>query len=496
MHVERVRGEPLHRQVQRELMQLIRSGRLRPAMRLPSSRALAAELGVARNTVLLALDRLMSEGYVETRRGRGTYVAAELPDRPPVSLDAPGPARGRVPRLARRGDSLVAPDTRPITTAGLLRPGEPDCTDFPFKLWARLLWESWRQPPPALVFGKDAAGYPPLRAATAHYLAATRGVRATADQIVIVSGIRQALTVAARLLLDPDDPVWVEDPCYPPLRAPLVAAGARLVPVGMDAEGLSVAAGLQAAARPRLVCVVPSHQYPLGTVMSAPRRLTLLDYARRVDAWIFEDDYESEWSYGGRLPAAVQSLDRDGRVLYAGSFSKILFPSLRLGYLVVPPHLIQPFVAAQQAFDEQPTMLVQPALAAFIAEGHLGAHLRRQRRLYKVKQDYFLAAAQRHLGGLLRFGPDPGGMHLVGYLQDGLAARMDDREASRRAAAVGIAAPALSRHWLAPGIGPGIGQGIDQGIDQSRRQGLILGYAALPERRIDAAVRRLAKALG
>jgi GntR family transcriptional regulator/MocR family aminotransferase len=479
VHVERHNGEFLHRQVHRELMQLILSGRLRPAMRLPSSRALAAELGVARNTVLLALERLMSEGYLETRHGRGTYVAAELPDRPPLPVDAPKHTRGQTPQLSQRGHSLVAPATRPLTTAGLLRPGEPDCSGFPFKLWARFLWESWRQPPQALVFGKDAAGYPPLRAAIAQYLAAARGVVASADQIVLVSGIRQALTVAARLLLDPGDPVWLEDPGYPPVRGPLVAAGATLVPVAVDDEGLSVHAGLRAAARPKLICVAPSHQYPLGVVMSAPRRLALLDHARRVNAWVFEDDYESEWSYAGRLPAAMQSLDPDGRVLYAGSFSKILFPSLRLGYVALPAHLVQPFVTAQQAFDEQPTMLVQPALAAFIAEGHLGTHLRHQRRRYRAKQELFLTAAQRHLGGLLHFGPEPGGMHLVGYLHDDLAARMDDRAASRRAAAVGIAAPALSLNWLGP----------------ARRQGLILGYTALPERQIDAAIRRLAQAL-
>ncbi|MGE0118989.1 MAG: PLP-dependent aminotransferase family protein [Dongiaceae bacterium] len=488
VHVERAGGERLHRQVRHALLQLILGGRLRPAARLPSSRALAEELDVARNTVLLALEQLMSEGYLETRRGRGTYVAAELPERPPLPVGVPGKSRGQSPRLAPRGQALIAPANRPVTTAGLLRPGEPDCADFPFKLWGRLLWESWRQPAPALVAGKEAAGHPPLRAAIAHYLAAARGVEAAAGQVVVVSGIRQALTVAARLLLDPGDPVWLEDPGYPPLRGPLVAAGARLVPVAVDAEGLSVQAGRRAAARPRLICVAPSHQYPLGMAMSAARRLALLDHARRVDAWVFEDDYESEWSYTGRLPAPLQSLDRDGRVLYAGSFAKLLFPSLRLGYLVVPPHLVQPFVAAQQAFDEQPTMQAQPALAAFIAEGHLRAHLRRQRRRYRIKQELFVAAAQRHLGGLLQFGPDPGGMHLVGYLQDGLAARMDDREASRRAAAAGIAAPALSVHWIGPGSGRGIGQ--------PRRQGLILGYAALPERQVDAAVRRLAKALG
>jgi GntR family transcriptional regulator/MocR family aminotransferase len=213
--------------------------------------------------------------------------------------------------------------------------------------------------------------------------------------------------------------------------------------------------------------------------MSVARRRELLDYAREVNAWIFEDDYESEWRYAGRPPVPIQSLDRDGRVLYAGTFSKMLFPSIRLGYVVVPPQLVEPFLAAQQALDDQPTMLVQPAVASFIAGGHLGSHLRRQRRRYKIKQEMLLAAAKRHLGGLLDFSADPGGQHLVGYLHGNLLTRMDDRAASRRAAAVGIAVPALSSHWIGP----------------AQRQGLLLGYTALPERQIDTVVGRLARAL-
>jgi GntR family transcriptional regulator/MocR family aminotransferase len=404
---------------------------------------------------------------------------AELPDRPPLWLDPPATSPGRRPELAQRAQSLVTPANRPVTASGLLRPGEPDLTGFPFNLWARLLWESWRRPSTGFLLGKDAAGYPPLRAAVAHYLAAARGITGTADQVVIVAGIRQALMVAARLVLDAGDVVWLEDPGYPPLRGPLVAAGAKLVPVEVDGEGLSVSAGRRAAPQPKLICIVPSHQYPLGMTMSVARRLELLDYAREVNASIFEDDYESEWRYAGRPPAAIQSLDRDGRVLYAGTFSRMLFPSIRLGYAVVPPSLVGPFLAAQQALDDQPSMLVQPALAAFIAEGHLGSHLRRQRRRYKIKQELLLAAAQRHLCGLLDLSADAGGQHLVGYLHDDLLARMDDREASRRAAAVGIAAPALSVHW----------------IGQPQRQGLLLGYTALPERQVDTVVSRLARAL-
>jgi GntR family transcriptional regulator/MocR family aminotransferase len=213
--------------------------------------------------------------------------------------------------------------------------------------------------------------------------------------------------------------------------------------------------------------------------MSVARRLALLDYARQVNAWIFEDDYDSEWRYAGRPLAAMQGLDRDGRVLYAGTFSKILFPSIRLGYVVLPEQLVAPFLAARQALDDQPAVLAQPALAAFIAGGHLAAHLRRQRRRYKVRQELLLAAARRHLAGLLEVNADPGGMHLIGYLHPNLAGRMDDREASWRAAAVGVAVPPLSGHWIGP----------------AKRQGLLLGYTALPERQIDAVVARLAKAL-
>jgi GntR family transcriptional regulator/MocR family aminotransferase len=479
MHIGPDRDEPLHRQVYGELKQLILNRRVRPTMRLPSSRVLAEELGVARNTVLFALEQLMSEGYIETRRGRGTFVSAELPDCPPLRFQARAVSPGRPPELARRAQPLVSSANRPATTSGLLRPGEPDCTGFPFSLWARLLWESWRQPPSALLFGKDPAGYPPLRAAIADYLAAARGVRTNADGVIIVSGIRQALTVAARLLLDAGDSVWLEDPGYYLMRGPLVAAGAALVPVEVDAEGMSVRAAHQAAPRPKLICITPSHQYPLGMTMSMERRLELLDHARTANAWIFEDDYESEWRYTGQLPAAVQSLDRDGRVLYAGTFSKILFPSIRLGYVVMSPPLVGPFLAALQALDDQPAMLVQPALTAFIAEGHLATHLRRQRRRYRRKQEAFLAAAQRHLGTMLEFTADAGGQHLVGFLRGELLGRMDDREASRRAAAVGISAPPLSVHWIGP----------------PRAQGLILGYTALPERQFDTVVERLARAL-
>ena len=476
VHVDRDRAEPLHRQVYRDLVQLILCGRLRPAARMPSSRMLADDLGVARNTVLLALEQLHSEGYVETRHGSGTYVSRDLPDVRPVEPSRRATARSRPPALAKRSGLLARQADLPLRSRGLLGPGEPDCAGFPFDLWARLLAGSWRAPDRRLLLGEEPAGLPALREAIAEYLAAARGVRATADAVVIVAGIRQALAVVARLLLDPGDVVWLENPGYPGLRSPLTAAGARLVPVDVDSEGLRIPATGEA---PRLICVAPSHQYPLGMTMTAARRLALLDHARKVNAWIFEDDYDSEWRYAGRPLPAMQGLDQDGRVLYAGTFSKVLFPSIRLGYVVLPAALREPFLAARQALDDQPGVFAQPALAQFVLGGHLATHLRRQRRRYKARQALLLDAADRHLRGLLDLAPDAGGMHLIGYLHPDLAARMDDREASRRAAAVGITTPPLSSHWLGP----------------AKRQGLLLGYTALPERQVDTVVRRLAKAL-
>ncbi len=480
------RTEPLHRQVYRELARLILAGRITAGSRLPSSRELARELGVARNTVLAALDQLTSEGYVEGRRGSGTYVATDLPDAPPLSPEG-RPTRGqatpsvkarRFPPLAAHAGALADGRHAPARLSGLLAPGVADAGEFPFELWARLLAKSWRRPSQALVAGGASGGFMPLRRAIADYLRLLRGVRCEAEQVIIVSGTRQGLDLTARLLLSPGDAVWLEDPGYPGLRGPLAAAGARLVGVPVDEEGIDLSRAAQAP-RPRFISVTPSHQYPLGMTMSLGRRLQLLDRARQADAWIFEDDYDSEWRYRGRPLAALQGLDTDGRVIYAGSFSKVLFASLRIGYLVVPAQALDAFLSARATLDDQPSLIAQPGLAEFLAEGHFAAYLRRQRRIYRARQEMALAAAEKHLAGLLDVPPDPGGLHLVGFLTTELAKRMDDVTASRRAGAAGIAVPPLSRYW----------------IGRAGRQGLMLGYAAMPEALIEPAIERLARAL-
>jgi GntR family transcriptional regulator / MocR family aminotransferase len=474
------REEPLHRQVYRELARLILAGRLTAGSRLPSSRELARELGVARNTVLSALDQLTSEGYVEGRRGSGTYVATDLPDAPPLPIEG-RPQRGsgrRFPPLAPRARALADGRHAPARLSGLLAPGVADPGEFPFELWARLLAKSWRRPSLALATGGAAGGLLSLRAAIADYLRLLRGVRCEAEQVIIVSGTRQGLDLTARLLIEPGETAWLEDPGYLGLRGPLAAAGAKLVPVPVDAEGLDLASAPRHP-NPRFISVTPSHQYPLGMTMSLPRRLQLLERARQADAWIFEDDYDSEWRYRGRPLAALQGLDPDGRVIYAGSFSKVLFASLRIGYLVVPRQALDAFLSARATLDDQPSLIAQPALAAFLAEGHFAAYLRRQRRIYRQRQELALAAARKHLAGLLDVPADPGGLHLAGYLEPALAKRMDDVTASRRAGEAGIAVPPLSRYW----------------IGRAPRQGLLLGYAAMPDAAIEPAFQRLARAL-
>ena len=495
--LDAARLEPLHRQLYGQLRELVLSGRLAPGTRLPASRGLAEELGCSRNTVLAACEQLVSEGYLETRVGAGTFVSSELPDRlatPEPPALPPGQAapasRSALSRpvLSSRARGLAARemDLREEPPGAAFATGRPDTTLFPFDVWGRLLGRIWRRPDPALLHAGAPGGLPALRAAVAGYLRTLRGLDCTAEQVLVTAGGQQALDLAARVLLDPGDAAWVEEPGYGGLRAALTAAGARPVPVPVDGEGLSVAEGRRLAPEARLAAVAPSHQYPLGVAMSLARRLELLDWAAASGAWVLEDDYDSEYRYAGRPLAALQGLEAardtgagDRRVIYVGTFSKVMFPSLRLGYLVSPPVLLEAFLRARRALDDHPSTIAQPALAAFIEQGHFAAHVRRMRRVYAARQSALLAAGRRALGGLLALAPDDAGMHLVGHFEPALAARMDDREAARRAQAAGVVVRPLSAFYSGP----------------RPRQGLLLGYAAVAEAEIGPAVARLARAL-
>jgi GntR family transcriptional regulator/MocR family aminotransferase len=482
---------PLYRQLYEAIRRAVLEGRLPPGTRLPPSRTLAKELGCSRNTVMTAYEQLHAEGYLEGRVGAGSFVSQVLPE---ALLNArPLPKEGGAQEpptrpLSRRGELLAplhrARERAPGRADRAFLPGLADPDHFPFDVWSRLLARSWRRPPLRHFLTAAAGGLPELREALAEHLRRARDLDCEAAQLLITNGAQQAVSLAAQLLLNPGETVAMEEPGYPGLRGPLLAAGARIEPVPLDAEGLSVAALRERAPDARMLLVAPSHHYPLCTVMSLKRRLELLDWARECQAWIVEDDYDSEYRYAGRPLAALQALDSParggaGRVLYVGSFSKVLFPSLRLGYLVVPKDLAERFERGRAALDEHPSLIAQPALAAFLTEGHFAAHLRRMRQLYAARQRALLNAAEEELAGLLNLLQDEAGLHLVAQPSADLAARMSDREMEARAAERGILVRALSRYY--------------QGTPA--RSGLLLGYAAVPEERMKSACRELAEAL-
>lgn len=471
---------PMYRQLYDAIRRAVLDRTLAAGTRLPATRELARDLGVARNTVMLAFDQLIAEGYLEGRVGAGTYVTRALPE-DLLSAGGPvsrAPARRGGRELSARGRMLAGTRvslSRASAERRAFRMGMPDLEAFPFGEWTRITSKLWRRPPPDLLFYGDPAGYAPLREEIAKYLGAARAVRCDASQVMVVSGSQQALELSARLLVDPGDAVWMEDPGYLGARAALASSGARVVPVRVDDGGIDVEAGIGRCAEARLAYVTPSHQFPLSVTMSLPRRLTLLDWARRSNAWILEDDFDSEYRYAGRPLASLQGLDGHGRVIYIGTFSKVMFPSLRIGYMVAPPDLIDAFVAARAIVDRHPPAVEQAALAQFIADGHLARHIRRMRTLYEERQRLLLDAGKRELRGLIDLQPAETGMHVVGWLPAGA----DDAAISRRCSAEGVEATALSAYCMEAKLPPA----------------LTLGYAGCDERAIRAGMESLARVL-
>jgi GntR family transcriptional regulator/MocR family aminotransferase len=482
---DRNRTTPLYRQIYEKLRLLILNGEIKRGRPIPSSRLLANELGVSRMTVVNAYDQLRAEGYLEGKTGAGTYVASNLPDTTFRVEGIVSPQRKELTKhrhvaLSRRGQWLASTSVKALRMQGdsnhrAFENGVPAIDEFPFRLWSQLASRRWRKPPGEVLGYGDPAGYRPLRETIAAHLHSTRAVQCDADQVIIVAGTQQALDLIARILIDPDDPVWVEDPCYPGARNALLSAGARVVSVPVDEEGFDLAHAMQLSRKPRLVYVTPSHQFPLGVTMSLSRRLALLEWAKTSGSFIVEDDYNSEFRYAGRPLASLQGLDQDGRVIYLGTFSKTIFPSLRLGCIVVPKELIDVFIAARALIDRHSPSLDQAILADFINEGHLTRHIRRMRTMYAERQQVLVEAARRDLRHWLEVEPADAGMHLVAWLRQGL----NDKRASTKAAQNGVEAAPLSAYAATP----------------MARGALVLGYAAVNTQQIKAGVRRLAQAL-
>jgi GntR family transcriptional regulator/MocR family aminotransferase len=477
--IDRAAGKPLYRQLYEAYREAVVERRLRGGQRLPSTRTLAAELRISRIPVLNAFEQLLAEGYFESRRGSGTFVARTLPGDTPAAKRAAArqAVKGPGPRMVARCPAALlrlAPEPW-FGGFGAFRLSEPAVDHFPVAVWSRLVARHSRNTTrEAMIYGSP-MGPLPFRQVVAAYLRTARAVRCEAEQIMVVSGSQQALEITARVLLDPGQQVWVEEPGYRGARDALAMAGAQLVPVPVDGGGLDVAAGIQRCPRARAAYVTPSHQYPLGVTMSLARRLQLLEWAQATGGWLIEDDYDSEYRYESQPIAALQGLDRDARVIYIGTFSKVLFPALRVGYLVIPPDLVDRFSAVRDAMDICPPAQNAAALSDFITEGHFGRHLRRTRALYAERRSVLVEAIRRELCPLLEVVGAEAGFHLTATL----ATRAGDRAISEVAARDGLWAMPLSACYLGP----------------PTQQGLVLGYGGASAAQIPGAVLRLRRAV-
>jgi len=464
--VDRDSGVAIHRQIYQRLRGAILEGLLRPGQRVPSTRTLSRELGVSRLPVLTAYEQLLHERYLEGRVGSGTFVSPALPDDllqvPGAGAPRPSPTRPAAPPSREEG-------------LGPFRLSVPALDRFPHALWARLVARQAHALTHTQMAYGDPAGLPSLRAAVAEHLRTARAVRCETEQVIIVSGSQAALHLAAAVLVAPGDQVAVEEPGYPGAWSALRAGGARLVPVPVDGEGLSLDSLRRRGRRIRAAYVTPSHQYPLGSSMSAARRLALLEWAGRQGAWVLEDDYDSEYRYVSRPVGALQGMGAHERVVYIGSFSKVLFPALRVGFLVVPSGLRQRFLEAREAFDLFSPTLYQAVLAEFLREGHFVRHLRRMRGVYLERRDALMAGLTRHCGDRLSLLNADAGLHLAVLLPPGL----DDREVVRRMGGRGLTATALSACY----------------VGGDRSSGLLLGFGGTPARRLLDATRILGEIL-
>ena len=470
-------GHPLYRWLYEQLRTAILEGRLPPGARLPATRDLADEYRLSRSTIVSAFEQLRLEGYVEGRVGSGTYVSRVLPEE---LLQVGGTLRERrLPHrrvvLSEYARRLQPFRSRPALPVRAFRPNQPALDLFPTTLWAQVASRRLRRASAKLLAGGETLGYRPLREAVAEYLNTSRGVKCTADQVLIVAGAQEGLDRTARLLLNPGDAAWMESPGYPGAAAVLRSVGAKICGIPVDAEGLALERGIRRWPRPKLLYVTPAHQFPLGVTMSLRRRLALLEWARQTGVLIFEDDYDSEYRYSGHPIPALQGLDRSGVVIFGGSFTAVLFPALRLGYLVVPEEMVDVFAAAQSVSTHHPPLLGQSVLCDFIREGHFARHIRRMREIYAERLEVLLKAAREKLNGLVEISTIEAGLQTVGWLKQGRRAETAARDAAEHNLEL---VPLSGYAW-----------------GQSDPTGVVLGFAAVEPKELERGVGELRRIL-
>lgn len=479
--IDRVSGGPVNRQIYQVIREAVLSGMLPAGLQLPSSRDLSKELHMSRNTVTNAYEQLLAEGYLETRLGAGSFIADTVPDqiaalsskkKAALATDC-GVDATESNGLSQRGQQLLEKAGVSDLQWGAFMPGVPDVTLFPNKIWSRLQNKAWRRSRAELLTYGQAGGYLPLRVAIADYLRVARSVNCHAQQVLITTGIHQSIDLITRLLGETGDRAWLEDPCYWGTRSVLQSQGITPVPIEVDDEGMCLHPK-DLRHPPRFIVVTPSHQYPLGTVMSLSRRRMLLEYAAAKQAWIIEDDYDSEFRYGSRPLASLQGMDVNDRVLYMGTFTKTLFPGLRVGFLVVPENLAEAFAIGHSELYRGGQMFTQSILSDFMQEGHFASHIRRMRLLYAERLGLLQQAIQDQFGDRLATGGGDAGLHLALELPEG----SDDLAISRVARAQGIVARPLSRYYMHAA---------------TAKPGLLLGYACVENEQIGPAFAKLAK---
>jgi GntR family transcriptional regulator / MocR family aminotransferase len=470
--LDRASSAPLHRQIYDQWRHGILTGRFRCAERVPSTRELSTALEISRSTVTQAYDQLIAEGYLVSSTGAGTFVCRELPDDllPPRRPHAPQAKKTPAIRLSRYGTGLNDDFTHSPTPPGFIRFAQwrPDLELFPISIWRKLVMRRLRSATPELFdYSDESAGYEPLRKEIAAYVSRSRAVRCTPEQVMIVNGSAQGIDLCVRLLLEPGDEAAIENPGYHGAHRILAGYGARLRPARIDENGIVIG---DLGKRARLVYVTPSHQFPTGTAMSLTRRLELIEWSRLHNAVIIEDDYDSEYRFSGPPLPSLQGLAADVAVVYIGTFSKVMFPSLRIGYVIAPVSLVAKLRRAKWLADRHTPVPEQAALADFIAEGHLERHIRRMRRIYGARRDALVESLNRYFGDRVQIRGDAAGMHLlVNFKDDGVA---------EKAAAAKVQLVTSAGCYLT----------------EPPRGEFILGFSAIGERSIREGIRRLAEA--